>query len=90
MAKSATDFMHVKSQILPARASYSQCLLLAFEQLGLNWAQNRQNHGPGHKVSVTLAQTVAFDPSLLNSWLCFVLLHPVEEEQVYFIYPTRD
>lgn len=51
MAKSATDFMYIKSQILPCRVKYSQCLLLAFafEQLGPKLAQSRQNHGLGHK-----------------------------------------
>lgn len=91
MATNATDFMYVKSQILPTRAQHSQCLLLAFEQLGLNLEQSRKNHGLGHKESVTLAQTVVFDPSLLNSWLCFVLLHPVEEiQQFCFIYPITN
>lgn len=81
------DSMDIKSQILPASAQYSQCLPLAFEQLGQNLTQTRPNHGLGHKHSVTLGQTVAFDPSLLNSWLCFVLLHPVKEKQQFcFIY----
>jgi len=87
MAKNVIDFTYIKTQILPVSAQYSQCLLLAFEQLGQNLAQTRQNHGLGHKQSVTLGQTVAFDPSLLNSCLCFVLSHPVKEKQQFcFIY----
>lgn len=87
MAKNIIDSMYIKSQILAVSAQYSQCLLLAFEQPGQNFAQARKNHGLGHKQSVTLGQTVAFDPSLLNSWLCFVLSHPVKEKQQFcFIY----
>lgn len=71
--------MYIKSQISPV----SDCLLLAFGQLGQNLAQTRQNHGLRHKLSVTLAQTVAFDPSLLNSWLCFVLSHPAKDKQYF-------
>lgn len=86
MAKNVIDFTYIKSQTLTVSAQYSQCSLLAFEQLGQNLAQTRQNHGLGHKQLITLGQTVVFDPSRLNSWLCFVLSHPVKEKQFCFIY----
>lgn len=41
MAKNVTEFMYIKSQILPIISQYSQCLLLALEQLGQSLAQTR-------------------------------------------------